>query len=192
MSDLTTVENVAGYLPFSDLGVVANTDGSPLNKLLKRLISSTSAFIESNMNRIFEPAIYTEVRNGHNEYFLTFSDYPVQSVKSVTVDGQDISAQEQWGSPGYSFDATVISLHGGYRFWKGRQNIVLVYQAGYDTIPYEVEQVCIDLVCRKYKERDRIGVHSKVLNGETINFSKTDMTDELKSVLRAYQKVVPV
>jgi len=192
MSDLTTVENVAGYLPFSDNGVLANTDGSPLNKLLKRLISSTSAFIESNMGRIFEPTVYSEVRDGHNEHFLTFADYPVKAVQVVTVDGQDIPPQAAWGSPGYTFDATVISLHGGYRFYKGRQNVVLVYQAGYDVIPYEVEQVCIDLVCRKYKERDRIGVNSKVLNGETINFSKTDMTDELKSVLRAYQKVVPV
>ena len=185
MSDLTTVANVVQYLGLNDTAATA------ADALLTRLLHAASAFIESNMGRIFEITAYTEVRSGKGERFITFSDYPVQSVQSVMIDGRDIPQSNGWGQPGYTFDDTRLTIQGNW-FVRGMLNIDLIYTAGYPTIPYEVEQACIDLVCRKYKERDRIGVNSKIINGETIVFSKTDMTDELKSVLRAYQKVVPI
>lgn len=183
MSQLTTVANVVQYLNLNTAAATA------ANALLTRLVLAGSAFIESNLNRVFEVTAYTEVRNGKGESWITFYDYPVTSVQSVTINGQSILAQPQWGFPGYTFDATRLALH-HHKFWRGNLNVVLNYTAGYSTIPMEVEQSCIDLVCRKFKEKDRIGVNSRGINGEMTNFSKTDMTDELKSVLRAYQKVI--
>lgn len=180
MADLTTPAKVAEYL-----GLTA----APA--IFTRLVTAASAFIESNLNRSFTRAAYSETRSGKDEQFVTFADYPVSSVQSVTIDGIAIPAAPSQAGSGYLFDDTRLILK-GYRFNRGLLNVQIAYTAGYSTIPYEVEQACIDIVARKYKERDRVGVNSKIINGETVNFSKTDMTDELKSVLRAYQKVTPV
>jgi len=179
MSDLTTVENVAEYLGITTTPV-----------MLARLVSAASAFIEQNLNRTFEVTQYSEIRNGHDERFITFGDYPVQSVQSVMVDGLTIPPLVDGAGAGYLFDATRLSLT-GHRFWRGYLNVRLQYTAGYPVIPLEIEQACIELVAAKYKGRDRIGVSSKTINGEVVSFTRSDMTDDLKSVLRAYQKVVP-
>jgi hypothetical protein len=70
--------------------------------------------------------------------------------------------------------------------------VIINYSAGFASTPPDVEGVCIDLVCRKWKDRDRIGLVSKAIAGETTMFSKTDLTDEFKSLLRQYQKVTPI
>jgi len=181
MADLTTVAKLVEYL---GLTIVPPS-------VFPRLVSAASAFIESNLNRIFEITDYVETRSGRDEKFITFSDYPVSSVSSVSIDGQAIPAAASITGAGYRFDDTRLVLN-GYRFNRGLLNVQIAYSAGYATVPYEVEQACLDVAARKYKERDRVGVNSKIINGETVVFSKTDMTDELKSILRAYQKVVPV
>ena len=180
MADLTTTANVVEYL-----GLTA------MPSMFPRLVSAASAFIEQNLNRTFAVTQYSETRNGHGEQFVTFSDYPVTSVQSVVIDGVVIPPARDSLSPGYRFDATRLVLQ-GYRFNRGRLNVQLAYTAGYPTIPYEIEQACIELVAAKYKGRDRIGVSSKTINGEVISFTRSDLTEDLKSVLRAYQKVVPV
>ena len=184
MSDLTTVANVVGYLGLSDTAATA------ANSLLARLVSAASAFLEQNLNRTFEVTEYVETRNGHDERFITFGDYPVASVQSVVISGVTVPPAPDMTSNGYLFDSTRLSLS-GYRFYRGYLNVELQYTAGFVTIPLEIEQACIELVSAKYKGRDRIGVSAKTINGETISFTRSDLTEDLKSVLRAYQKVVP-
>jgi len=186
--DLTTVANVLGYLKD-----VPNPSAEALT-LIQRVITSSSFFIQNHLNRVFAPTSYTEYRNGTGGVTMVCGDYPVTAVGSVIVSSQAIAASTpESQAPGYVFDDISITLLGGMRFWKGVKNVCLTYTAGFDAVPYDVEQVCIDLVCRKWKERDRIGMNSKTLGqGETITFAKTDLTDEFKSLLRQYQKVVPV
>lgn len=193
--DLTTIEDVAGYL-----GIGLKMAGSPAApdptdatvKLLTRLVTSASSFISTHLGRDFsQVSDYVESRNGTGGASMVFADYPVTSVGTVQIDGRVIPACTSNSSPGYLFSDTCLYLR-GYRFSRGVQNVLMQYTAGYATIPPEIAQVTIDLVCRKYKERERIGVTSKSINGENVSFAKTDLTDEFKSLLRQYQKVIPV
>lgn len=184
--DLTTVADVIGYINF------AQTPSIDEQALIQRLVTAASDFIQTHLNRAFNSASYTEYRNGTGGVTLVFSDYPVTAVSSVTIDGQVVALSADRIAPGYVFSDSVLYLVGGLKFTKGIQNVKVVYTAGYAEIPFDIAQVTIDLVGRKYKERKRIGLVSENIGQQTITYAKTDLTDEFKSLLRQYQKVTPI
>ncbi len=181
-NDLTTLANVKQYL-----AVNVTTDDA----MLSRLITAASAFIQSWLNRTFASASYTETRDGHGGQKLAFANYPVTAVASVMVDNVAILAAPDPTQAGYRFSFTMLYLN-GYSFTRGFQNVVVSYTAGYSSTPFDVEQACIDLVSLKYKERQHIGVSSKTLGQETINYSQKDLSDAVKATLSQYRKVITI
>ena len=79
----------------------------------------------------------------------------------------------------------------GQVFIKGVRNIHIVYTAGYEVIPYDLQQACMEIVGLRYKERDRIGLQSKTLAGETVSFFIKDLSPTAQAVVKQYQRVVP-
>lgn len=181
MADLTTLANVKGWL-----GVTATTDDA----LLTRLISAASDYVQTWLNRTIAVQPYTETRDGTGGYVLPLSNYPVSAVSSLTIDGVSIPAAANAQGSGYLFTQTKLVLVGGYRFWRGLQNVVVSYTAGYATTPNEIEQATIELIAMRYKERDRIGQVSKSIGGETITFSQKDFSDAIETTLSNYRKVI--
>lgn len=179
-SDLTTLANVKQWL-----NVSINTD----DLLLTRLITATSGFIQSYLNRQLISQIYIENRSGNNGNLMLFANYPATAVSAVTIDGTAIPSAPDVKTAGYRFDSVSIFLN-GYAFTRGFNNCVLSYTAGYSSIPLEIEQACFELIGLRYKERDRIGHVSKSLGGETVAFVQKDMTDDVKTILKNYKKVV--
>lgn len=193
--DLTTLADVKAWLglPTPVAGQTPYTDDA----LLTRMTTAASAFIQSTLNRTFGVALYVETRNGKNTDTMLVADYPIIYVQSVIIGNKSIPRQAVWtqngpAPTGFSFSDKAIYLNGGYRFCKGRQNVTFVYQAGYDPIPFEISQVCIELVGKKYEERKRIGLRSAILEGQNIFYDLKDINDEMKSVLGQYKKVVPI
>ena len=182
--DLTGLETVKAYLKIQDADTTTD-------ELLGTLISAASDFIQGVLNRTFAAADYVQRYNGNGVALMVAADYPILSVASVTLNGIPISPALDDISAGYVFDADAIYLR-GFLFPKGIQNVVLSYRAGFVSIPLAVADACAMLVAKKYKYLDRIGHLSKVLAGETISYEKSDLTDEIKSILRNYAKVVPV
>lgn len=68
----------------------------------------------------------------------------------------------------------------------------LTANVSYGYIPLEIEQATIDIIGRKYRERDRIGLESKGLAGETTRYTQSDMSDDTKSMLNQFRKVIPI
>jgi len=61
----------------------------------------------------------------------------------------------------------------------------------YSSVPYDLEQAVIELVGERYKQRDRIGLNSKSLpNGETVSFLIRDMSENIRSVVFSYRRVI--
>lgn len=183
MADLTTLPTLKSWLEIK---------GSEHDDLLIRLISAASGFIQTWLNRVIASASYTEYRDGHDGQHLIFANYPVTAVTAVSVDGVPIPASSGPTVSGYVFSAIRISLRGIYCFDRGVQNVSLEYTAGYVSTPTELEQACIELISARYKERDRIGLVSKGLAGETITFSQKDMSSSVRTTLQNYKKVVTV
>lgn len=179
---LTNVENVKQYL-----GINSEQDDA----LLQSLVQSASGFIQSWLNRQFELQEYTDVWDGTDLYTYMFKAYPVQSISSVVVNSINVPASSGPKISGYAFDERRLVIRGNYTFLKGLLNCSVTYRAGFDDVPFEIEQACIELIANRYKEKDRIGLQSKGLAGETIAFSMKDMPADVKTILTNYKKVIP-
>ena len=167
MADLTTLAKVKEWL-----NITTSTDDA----LLTRLVSAASDYIQTLLNRTIAVTAYSDILDGTGSARLMVANYPVVTVSSVKVDGLPIPASTGVGVPGYVFNGTAISMRGSYRFNEDVQNVEVSYTAGYATVPAGLEQACIELIGLRYKERDRIGISSKGLAGETITFSQKDFS----------------
>jgi hypothetical protein len=180
MTALTTVENVKGYL-----GINSSVD----DPLFERLVNAASAYIAQYLNREFGEAQYTDTFDGGNGQVWMFRNYPVQSVQSVMVGVNAIPVAPNMQERGYRFDERRLVLQ-GYTFIQGVLNCSVTYTANFAVVP-DIEQACIEVVANRYREKDRIGLVSKTLAGETITFSQKDIPNSARDVLRVYRKVVP-
>ena len=198
--DLTVVENVQAWL-----NLASAVDAT----VIGRLISAQSAFIQNWLQRQIASAQYTEVRDGSGmgagRYEMVLANYPITAVASLTVDDIPVPASSDNGveQPGYGFDSyrIFVAQNGSvvdamysnqYYFTRGRANVQIVYTAGFAEIPYDVEQACIELVALRYSERNRIGLASKGLAGETTAFQQKALTDSILQTLQQYRRVVPL
>lgn len=181
MADLTTLTNVKAWL-----NVTSTTDDA----LLTRLIAAGSDYIQAWLNRDITAQAYSSYRDGPGGTRMMFRNYPVTAITMVKVDGQVIPASAPGsGNNGYVFTETSVTLI-GYTFTRGASNVFFQYTAGYAVIPNEIEQACIELVSLRYKERDRIGLVSKGLAGETITYTQKDFTESIEGALRQYRRVM--
>lgn len=177
---LTTVENVKGYL-----GISTTAD----DPLLERLVEAASAYIAQYLNREFGIAEYTDTFDGTDHQTYMFRNYPVTAVSSVMVGVNAVPAAPSMQEAGYRFDERRLVLQ-GYTLIRGMLNCSVTYTAAFENNP-DIEQACIEVVANRYREKDRIGLVSKGLAGETITFSQKDIPASARDVLRVYRKVVP-
>lgn len=123
------------------LGVATSDDDA----LLASLISQISRAIYNSINRSFVlPRDVVESYDGHGRDALQLRNWPVGSIASVTIDGLAVpQAPGPAPAAGFVLEASddeppgamqQIFLRGGYRFHKGRQNVVVAYRAGYEIL----------------------------------------------------------
>ena len=187
--DLCTLSDVKAWLQTGQ-GAFPATDDA----LLLRLITAASQFIQSWLNRQIASGDWQEVRDGSGGQRLAFANFPVTAVLSLSIDGLDIApapAGGGWGA-GYVFSPTELAVR-GYVFTRRAQNVIVSYTAGYAATPPDVAQAAIELVCRRYRERTRIGEVSRALVGrEAVGFSPADMSEDVKLLLAQYRTAAPV
>lgn len=187
--DLTTLGEVKVWLQTGQ-AAFPDTDDA----LLARLITSASQFIQKWLNRNIVSADWYEVRDGTGGQRLTFGNFPVTAVLSLSIDGLAIPPAPYDGGfgAGYVFSPTELALR-GYIFTPRPQNVAITYTAGYPVIPADIAQTCVDLVCLRYRERTRIGEVSRATGGsETVTYSQRDMSEHVKLLLSQYRLATPV
>lgn len=86
----------------------------------------------------------------------------------------------------YRFDDTVCT----YEFADADADVIVTITYAY--IPADIEQACIDMIGLKYFQRDRIGVSSKTIEGQTIAYTNNDMSPGTKTLLMNYKKLAPI
>lgn len=153
MSAFTTATAVKEYLRISH----SNWDA-----LITSLITRMSGFFESQINRTLDAADYTERYDGEedNGGVLRLKHPPINSVTSLHDDiNRAFGASTLIATADYVWYANegVIRLDGA-EFRVGLQNIQVVYNGGYDTIPDDVVQAVIELVAFKLIQSDTGGV----------------------------------
>jgi hypothetical protein len=185
--DLTTLADVKAWLQTGQSAFPITDDA-----LLTRLIGAASRFIESWLNRRILQSDYMEVRDGTGGNRLQFASFPVTAVISLTIDDVVVPPSPSTRTAGYVFSPTQLVVR-GYRFTQRPQNVVVVYTAGYATVPPEIAQACIELVALRYRDRTRIGEVSRALgSGATAAYSQKDLSEPVKAILQQYRAVAPV
>ena len=161
------------------LGLEAPTS----DDLLNTLINNASAFIENYTNRVFAVTNYVEIRNGTGNAKMPVQYAPITQLNSVKINDVDYTSYVK------NTD-NLIWFTNGNIFPSGLMNVELNYMAGYDAIPSDVSQVCVDLVAYKFKQKDRIGINSKTLGGEIVTFELRDIRVDIQNKLASYVRVV--
>jgi hypothetical protein len=189
---LTTLANLKAYLGIT----VADDD-----LLLESLIDRATDIIETICNRPFKnadagdlPVAQTEYFNGdgRSKFFLKY--YPISSITSIHDDPDRVyGADTLIDSDEYAFwaDEGIVEFDGSGLAGSGVKNIKIVYKGGYTaaTLPYDIEQICIELVAILYKMRDRIGVSSKSFSDGSASYFENLLTPQSREVLRKYSKL---
>ena len=189
VGDLTTLSDVKAWLQTGQAAFPASDDA-----MLARLISAASQFIVSWLGRPVALGDWQEVRDGTGGQRLSFAVTPVAAVLSLSIDGLSIPPAPRGGGfgAGYVFSATELALR-GYVFTRRAQNVVVSYTAGFAATPLDIAQACIELVCRRYRDRTRIGEVARALSGaEMANFAPSDVGEAVQVLLAPYRVVAPV
>lgn len=182
--DLTTLTAVKAYL---GVATASADDG-----VLAQLVTAYSAWVKAWLNRDILRTTYTVRLDGTGGDAIMVPQFPIRSVGSLTVDGQPVPAQPTYGQPGYWFTDLAIYRAGG-TFTRARGNVQLTYDAGYDTVPFDLAQAVAEIVALRFTNRgDKLGWSSKGLAGETVSLITADLPASARTLLMQYQRVVPV
>jgi hypothetical protein len=179
--DLTTLTVVKGYLPGLE-----PTDNS-FDTLLTRLITSVSTQFTTEVGRSLASETAAETYNGHGGQRLTPARWPVTAVTSLVVDGETIAARAALGESGYIIDGQTSVVLDGYYYARGTQNVVLTYTAGFVTIPADVEQAVVKMVCLQFRDKDRIGKSSGSAQGESVSYADGPVLAAWRNTVESYR-----
>ncbi len=201
--DLTTLANVRQYLG------VTNTDD---DAILQRMLSACSTNCARFLGRNLLTQSYTETRDGNDSSRMLLKQTPVTAVASLNI----YTPSFPWGfgilaqgnntpptqvpvspdgaqyQPGFAFDEFSIYLS-GYTFYRGVQNVIIAYTAGYTTTPFDIEEAVIEWIADRFKFRGRVGEKSKALpQGGSVSYELGFMPDRVKEALQLYKRQIPV
>lgn len=181
--DLTTLEAVK-----RDLGITV----PDANASLEAWIAGASAWIVSYCEQPILATDHTLVAHGNGGYRMVLPYSPVISISSLKIGGAAVTA----GTPGalndgYFLDSRGIITLRGLVFAPGIGNVEVAYRAGYTTVPAELERACVRIVGRRYRERERLGVTSKSIGGESISWMQTATDEDVLESLSGYKRVIP-
>lgn len=162
-----------------------------------RLITAASEDIRQETGRIFQKGNYTEIGSGSGGKQVKYltKQWPINTVSLVQIDQSVIPPSPDGISQGYTFtnydSAGHITLV-GHAFNRGVDNIKVIYSAGYDPIPGDLEQACVELVAYRFTGRGRIGHKSKSLAGEVVAFVTDHYPDQVQRVIQRYKRTIPL
>ncbi len=185
---LTTVAKVKIYLSISV---------STYDDFFEDLIDSLTDYIEKECGgRRFkdEGSDLTEIydgdfdRIGKNKIFLR--NYPVNAFTDVSHRSGDFD-NPTWnvfdaGTEYVREDENGI-LHFLGSLNPGRQNIRVRYQAGFTSIPNDLDLLCQKIVAREFKRRRSQGSKNENLGGATISWNE-DLPDDAVRMINSYKR----
>lgn len=186
--DMTTLADVKAWL---NIPTIVTQDDA----LLSSYITRASDFLQQWLSRDIVTTLYTaDTYNGNGNGSISVKNWPIQSIASIVIYGADMVTTTTYTKAGtdFLFDDQAIYLTNGNKFTKGVKNVYITYTAGYATVPFILQQATIEFVAHKYKERDRIGLASKGLAGETTAFITADMPATVRTALTQFRNVVPL
>jgi len=184
-----------------DLKTHLEIESDSQDAFLSNLVLRATHFIETYCNRQLASREFTEYYSGDGTNSIMLPNTPVTAVTQIKDDksGQadfdydsgdenDVFSYESWGK---------LLLTNGDVFREPSstyplRNYKIVYTGGYATAPEDLRQVCVELAAAKFylKDKQRQGIASKSVAGQTITYRPDDLSPAQKEVLEAYRTIV--
>jgi hypothetical protein len=181
--DLTTIDRVKAF---------ADVRNDASDALLTDLVTGASAYVKQWLARSLHQAVYTMWFDGTGGDVMFLPEWPVVSVSTVSIDERVIQPASGPKETGYRWDKYSVWLNND-RWSRGRGNCLIGWTAGYtdQTMPRDIVEAVTELVALVYRDRDRLGLVSKSMSGETTSYMQSAMTRRIESMLRPHRKVMP-
>lgn len=162
-----------------------NDDG-----LLRLLADAANAELTKALQRNIFTASYTEVRDGTGTPTVMLRNFPVTAVASVSLVGPSAvpvpPPQLLTFGVDYTFTRYAIKRYAG-RWPKGVQNIAVSYTAGYASAPADLTHAASKVAALRYRELERLGQKSKVIDQENITFDLSEFAPDVMAIVERYR-----
>lgn len=181
----TTLAYPGNLTTLANLKSVLHQDVSTDDTLLKAIITRVSASIASTCNRIFYAHDITEYQDGEGDSTLVAEQYPINSITSIHDDVERAYGSDTLiASTDYVYysEKGLIKLD-NYYFAVGLKNIKLVYNAGYSTVPQDLEMACIKRCMAEYLESAGA---INVIEGQDFVYKPKKLRDEADTIIEGY------
>lgn len=164
------------------------------DEILTRLINTASSRIEQYCKRAFHETTYTEYYDGDGTSKLLLKHYPIASVDHLYIDtDREYDTDSEVDSDDYVIYSNygLLALDGDLVFSEGEQSVKVVYKAGYDAIPEDLQTYCLMLVEWMYDTRldGRLGVSTESDGVYRASYLHDDMPPEIKAGLANYRNI---
>ena len=170
------------------------------DEVIQGMITGVSGAIMRETSRNLLTQSYTKTFNGKGQIRFFLPDAPVTAVASLKVNGTTWAAAADSEGQGYLFDEESVYLVNAGIFWRGFQNIVIAYTAGYDPASTDwvhmaaiadLKEACARQVVHEYKRREQESDRSKTLGGgETVTFIVDDFLPAVRQTIERFKRPV--
>lgn len=119
--------------------------------VITELIAAATGHIERIVGRVIEADDYTETFDAPDTPNVWLLNTPINTLTSVTVDGDALST-DQFSHDPESGRVTRVT-NGRPRSWNVHkvQSVVVAYNGGYQTVPYDIQDICARMVARAFQ-----------------------------------------
>jgi hypothetical protein len=169
---LTTLSAVKEYL-----GETSNDNGALLTSLIAQAESVVSVFLD----RSIEAADHTETFDGNGRDYLVLPHYPINSVSSVKINSTwDFANTAAVASTYLAFRNDGILRIRGTTFTPGVQNVQVVWNGGYVTVPKAIVEAVHLIVADRFQRARQLagGQGGQELTQEDLGDSDTTYEKE--------------
>lgn len=181
----TTLALVREHLEF------ASSDTSK-DEQLKSLINRSYKILEKYIGRVVKSTQYTEYQDGDGTPQILLNQWPIISVTSIHSDVErDFGSDTEIEAANYLIysDEGRIELYKDETiFPEGKQNVKVIYTAGYAEIPDDLEFASTLHIAGFFKKAGNEGLLTKSLGGLSLSFQRVPIAEDVKIIVDAYRK----
>lgn len=145
---------------------------------LENLIGRVSEVIERYCDREFAAQDITEIFDGTGTKEYALQQFPVNSIDSFYYRSGNFS-DDSWAEISDSY--YTYKEHSGLMYYSGKfdegvGNFKVIYNAGYETIPNDIDQAAIQLISHYYNKRKGSDVESESIGDYSVKYKSVEDT----------------